>query len=190
MVSLKNNRDVIIYTRLSSEDGIDDMSCSITNQIDLLTEYAIQNEFRIIDIISDDGYSGTNFRRPGFEKMIEMLEDGQANVVLVKDLSRFGRNFIECSKYLDEYFNEMNIRFISTSDNYDSAINTEDESLVIKNFLNGLYAKQSGKRVMDAYRHKAKKQTIAKFGRYGYKNVDGNLVLDEDVAPFVKRIFE
>lgn len=190
MASLKNNRDVIIYTRLSSEDGIDDMSCSITNQIDLLTEYAIQNEFRIIDIISDDGYSGTNFRRPGFEKMIEILEDGQANVVLVKDLSRFGRNFIECSKYLDEYFNEMNIRFISTSDNYDSAINTEDESLVIKNFLNGLYAKQSGKRVMDAYRHKAKKQTIAKFGRYGYKKVDGKLVIDEEVAPIVKRIFE
>ena len=190
MASLKNNRDVIIYTRLSSEDGIDDMSCSITNQIDLLTEYAIQNEFRIIDIISDDGYSGTNFRRPGFEKMIEMLEDGQANVVLVKDLSRFGRNFIECSKYLDEYFNEMNIRFISTSDNYDSAINTEDESLVIKNFLNGLYAKQSGKRVMDAYRHKAKKQTIAKFGRYGYSKVDGKLVIDEEVAPIVKRIFE
>ena len=81
MASLKNNRDVIIYTRLSSEDGIDDMSCSITNQIDLLTEYAIQNEFRIIDIISDDGYSGTNFRRPGFEKMIEMSQRGETDFI-------------------------------------------------------------------------------------------------------------
>ena len=105
------NTNAILYARLSREDSENEVSSSIKNQIDLLTNYAIKHNFKVIDICSDDGYSGGNFERPGFKQMMEQLENGIANVVIVKDLSRFGRDFIKVSSYIDEYFIDNNIRF-------------------------------------------------------------------------------
>ena len=133
METITFNKNAILYARLSREDGDNEISSSIKNQIDLLSNYAIKNGFRVIDICSDDGYSGGNFDRPGFEKMMQEIDSGLANVIIVKDLSRFGRDFIKVSKYIDEYFVENHIRFISVNDNHDSATSTEDISIVLKN---------------------------------------------------------
>ena len=184
------NTNAILYARLSREDSENEVSSSIKNQIDLLTNYAIKHNFKVIDICSDDGYSGGNFERPGFKQMMEQLENGIANVVIVKDLSRFGRDFIKVSSYIDEYFIDNNIRFISINDNYDSAISEEDISIVFKSFLNGLYLKEFKKKMKLGIDNKAKKVTLKYTGCYGYVNVDGKLEIDYEGAPIVVRIFK
>ena len=187
IMKLKTN--AILYVRLSREDAYNEVSNSIKNQIDILTNYAMKNGFRVIDICSDDGYSGGNFDRPGFKKMMDYLDCGKANTVIVKDLSRFGRNFIGVSSYIDDYFTYNNIRFISINDNYDSATDEGDISIVFRNFLNGLYLKEFKRKVKQGIDRKAKKETLKFTGCYGYNCVDGKLEIDHNVAPIIVRIF-
>lgn len=112
---------VALYIRLSREDGDKEESDSVSNQRKLLIEY-IENkqEFVLKDVYVDDGYSGTNFERPEFKRMIQDIEKGEINCVIVKDLSRFGRDYIDTGRYLERFFPEMGIRFISLSDGIDS----------------------------------------------------------------------
>lgn len=189
MDTMTFNKNAILYARLSREDGDNEVSSSIKNQIDLLSNYAIKNGFRVIDICSDDGYSGGNFDRSGFKKMMQEIDSGLANVIIVKDLSRFGRDFIRVSKYIDDYFVENHIRFISVNDNHDSATSTEDISIVLKNFMNGLYLKEFKKKTRLGIDNKAKKESLKYTGFYGYKNINGKLEIDYDVAPIIVRIF-
>lgn len=194
MAKSNKNINCIIYARLSQEDGYDSTSVSIENQISICKDYANEHGLIINKILYDDGYSGTNFNRPSFIEMIELLERKEANCVIVKDLSRFGRNFLQVSSYVEDYFPAHRIRLISINDNYDSE-NPEDEelSVAIRNFLNGYYAKECAKKMKEAIDAKAKKRTISTIGVYGYKidksNGDRKLVIDEEAAEVVRLIF-
>lgn len=194
MAKSNKNINCIIYARLSREDGYDSTSVSIENQISICKDYANENGLIITKILYDDGYSGTNFNRPAFIEMIELLERKEANCVIVKDLSRFGRNFLQVSSYVEDYFPLHNIRLISINDNYDSE-NKDDEELcvAIKNFLNGYYAKECAKKMKDSRDAIAKKRTISSVGVYGYKidksNGERKLVIDEETAKVVRLIF-
>ena len=129
-----------LYLRLSREDGDKTESDSIANQRTLLEAYAIDHpELCIVDEFVDDGYSGSNFERPAFQRLFQELEQGTINCILVKDLSRFGRNYIEVGRYLERIFPVMRVRLIAVTDNYDSqsAWKTSDSIMVpMRNLLN------------------------------------------------------
>ncbi len=183
-----------IYIRLSREDGDKEESDSVGNQRKLLAEYIAKKEDLILyDVYADDGYSGTNFNRPGFRRMIADIEDGKVNCVVVKDLSRFGRDYIDTGRYLERYFPEMGVRFISVTDGIDSMKQAYDMLLPIKNIFNDQYARDISKKIQATVKSKQKAgEFIGAFTSYGYKKspVDKNkLVIDDYAADVVRRIF-
>ena len=136
----KNNINKIynvgIYLRLSKEDEEHTtVSQSILNQKDFLTTYAIENGFNIIDYYIDDGYSGTNFDRPDFKRLIEDIEKGRINTVITKDLSRLGRDYIMTGHYIEKYFPEKNIRYIAVNDNIDTYIEDNNDMTPFKSVI-------------------------------------------------------
>ena len=143
-----NNKDVKlgIYCRLSVDDGNVSDSISIQNQKELLTKYAKEKGYQIIDYYIDDGYSGTNFDRPAFKEMLYDIENKRINTVITKDLSRLGRDYLKVGYYIDTYFPDRDIRYIALSDNIDTAIN-EDEFIPFKNIINEMYAKAVSKKI-------------------------------------------
>ena len=146
-----------IYIRLSREDGDKEESDSVGNQRKLLTEYVAKKEdFILYDIYVDDGYSGTNFNRPNFQRMIADIENGKINCVVVKDLSRFGRDYIDTGRYLERYFPEMGVRFISVTDGIDSMKRAYDMLLPIKNIFNEQYARDISKKIQATVKSKQK----------------------------------
>lgn len=142
----EKNKDIraAAYLRLSIEDGDKAESNSIGNQRELILDFAAERPgLHLVEEYADDGYTGTNFERPGFKRMMEDIKSGKINCIIVKDLSRLGRNYIEMGKYLEQIFPMMGIRFIAINDNYDNA-NTESsdsDSIVVpfKNLLNDSY---------------------------------------------------
>ena len=186
--------NVAIYIRLSREDGDKEESDSVGNQRKLLTEYvAKKDDFILYDVYVDDGYSGTNFNRPSFQRMIADIEDGKVNCVVVKDLSRFGRDYIDTGRYLERYFPELGVRFISVTDSIDSMKQAYDMLLPIKNIFNEQYARDISKKIQATVKSKQKAgEFIGAFTSYGYKKspVDKNkLVIDDYAADVVRRIF-
>jgi len=182
------------YIRLSSEDGDKQESDSVTNQRKLLKEYIdAREDFVLFDTYVDDGYTGTNFGRPAFQRMIHDIEAGKVNCVIVKDLSRFGRDYIETGRYLERWFPDMDVRFISVTDGIDSMKQTYDMLLPIKNIFNEQYARDISKKIQASVKVKQKAgEFIGAFACYGYKksSVDKNrLVIDEYAAEVVTRIF-
>ena len=147
---MKNNK-VAIYARLSreDEDKIDGNkeSRSIENQIKVLSDYATQNEFEIYEVYYDDGISGATQERPAFQKMLEDARKIKFNILLVKDISRLGRTMHHVGKLIDETFPSLKLRVISLNDKYDSATYKDDESIVIRNFLNAYYLKDFKKKI-------------------------------------------
>lgn len=143
--------NVGIYIRLSREDdGKVMVSESITNQKSLLLQYVKENNLNVYDIYIDDGYSGTNFNRPGFEKLLRDMKNKKINCIIVKDLSRFARSHIEADMYFENIFPALNIRFISIIENIDSFENPDSiDNLIVpfKNLLNDAYAKDISKKV-------------------------------------------
>ena len=138
---MKENKLAVIYARFSAEDNEDNGGArSIENQITLLSEYAHKNNFKIVKTYADYGKTGTNMNRPGLKELYKDMYEGLFDTIIVKDLSRFSRNYIEAGEYLENIFPSFNIRFISVSDNYDSAYNSDDESIVLRNFLNSMYS--------------------------------------------------
>ena len=191
---VSNLFNVAIYIRLSREDGDKEESDSVGNQRKLLTEYVAKKEdFILYDIYVDDGYSGTNFNRPSFQRMIADIEDGKVNCVVVKDLSRFGRDYIDTGRYLERYFPELGVRFISVTDSIDSMKQAYDMLLPIKNIFNEQYARDISKKIQATVKSKQKAgEFIGAFTSYGYKKspVDKNkLVIDDYAADVVRRIF-
>ena len=133
---------VAIYLRISKEDDKNFESESIINQKIMLTEFINSREdLELVSIRIDDGYSGGNFERPAFKKLMEDIKDKKVNCIIVKDFSRFGRNFIEVGKYIEEIFPFMNVRFISINDGYDSIKNNTKDNLIVpfKNLINDAY---------------------------------------------------
>lgn len=187
-----------MYIRLSREDGDKAESLSIANQRMLLTEFVEgQNDLRLHDVYIDDGYTGTSFDRPAFRRMIEDIEAGSVQCVLVKDLSRLGRNMPEVSKYTGEYFPRKRVRFIAVNDLIDRDyldIDPDGDMMIdFKNMFNGFYPKDISKKVRSTFRSKQSNgQFIGAFASFGYvKSVaDHNkLEIDPYAADIVKRIF-
>lgn len=184
------NKLCAIYVRLSDEDDSINQSKSIQNQIDILTNYALENQFIIYKVYIDDGYSGKDFNRPEFNKMIKDLKQKRFNCIIVKDLSRMGRNLIEIGKYLDDYLPKKNIRFIAVNDNYDSS-KTNDDSYLLRCFMNDRYLKECRKKAIKTYEFLSTKKDIFTEALYGYKNDGTNhLIIDEEASLIVKRIYD
>ena len=143
------NKKAGLYYRLSQEDERAGESLSIENQKKILEKYARENGFEIIDEYIDDGWSGTNFNRPGVQRLLEDAKNGRINAIIVKDLSRFGRNYIEVGQYTDYLFPTYNIRFIAVGDNVDSAVteNTGMDMTPIMNVFNEWHAANTSKKI-------------------------------------------
>lgn len=187
--------DAAFYIRLSCEDGDKEESDSVGNQRKLLQEYIEKHEeFSLYDTYVDDGFSGTNFARPEFRRMIEDIKKRKINCVIVKDLSRFGRDYIETGKYLERKFPEWGVRFISVSDGIDSLKHVYDMMLPIKNIFNEQYARDISKKIHATVTTKQKAgEFIGAFASYGYNKSPQNknaLVVDEYAASVVRRIFD
>lgn len=186
--------NVGIYCRLSNDDERDGESVSIENQKLLLQRYVRERGWNEIDIYIDDGYSGTNFQRPGVQRLIADAKAGRINVILVKDLSRFGRNYIEFGQYTDYLFPSIGCRFIALNNGIDTMRNDgSTDVMCFLNLFNEFYSRDTSKKV------RAVRKACAESGKFmgphpsfGYKRDPGNkhhLIIDEDTAPVVKRIF-
>lgn len=181
-----------LYCRLSVDDGNFGGSVSIETQKILLEQYCKDHIITDYKFYCDDGCSGTNFDRPSFKKMLSDIDEGKINLVIVKDLSRFGRNYVEAGMYVQR-FTDSNIRFIAADDNYDSLVNSDDLLFPIKNVVNEMYARDVSKKTKAAKKAKARDgQFIGSKAPFGYK-IDPNdrhhLIVDEPAAQVVKRIF-
>ena len=189
--------DVDIYVRASREDGDKEQSETISNQITMLTDFVHgRPELRLHEIRKDDGISGVTFDRPGFHAVMDDVRSGAANCVVVKDLSRFGRDYIETGKYLEEIFPFMGVRFIAVNDNYDSMAErsaADDVVLPFKNLVNDTYAKDISIKVRSSKAVKRRNgDFVGPFAAYGYCKDPENknqLIIDEGAAETVRQIF-
>lgn len=191
---------VAIYVRLSREDEKDDrykgQSESIENQINYLKPIVVEKKWILVDTYIDDGYTGTNFDRPNFQRMIRDVELGKVNLVITKDLSRLGRDYIETGRYVEKYFPSKNVRYIAVNDNIDTfdKKNSNNDITPFKSVINDMYAKDISNKVRSAILTKATEgECIKAFLPYGYKKdiYDKNKILiDENVADNVVLIFE
>ena len=188
---------VAIYLRISKEDDKNFESESIINQKIMLTEFVNSREdLELVSIRIDDGYSGGNFERPAFKKLMEDIKDKKVNCIIVKDFSRFGRNFIEVGKYIEEIFPFMNVRFISINDGYDSIKNNTKDNLIVpfKNLINDAYLRDISLKVRSQLDIKRKNgEFIGSFATYGYlkdPNNKNKLIVDEYASKIVKEIFK
>lgn len=183
-----------LYCRLSREDGDRMESDSIGNQRKLLESY-IENHSELVmaACYADDGYTGTNFQRPAFQRMLRDIERGRIRCVLVKDLSRFGRDYIETGRYLERWLPEHGVRFIAVTDNIDSVRGAYDMMLPLKNLFNTQYARDISQKVKSSLHAKQQRgEFIGAFASYGYCKDPQNhnrLVIDPPAAEVVRRIF-
>ena len=161
-MNLQSNRKIkhleqqytALYCRLSSDDDLEGDSNSIKNQKLLLSEYAKENKFRNIRFYIDDGYSGSNFERPAFKRLLNDIENGEISTVIVKDMSRLGRDHILVGYYTKYYFPDADVRFIAIHDQMDTETNPDDDIIPFKNILNEMYAKDCSKKVRAVVRAK------------------------------------
>ena len=186
------------YLRLSKEDGDKVESDSIANQRDLIRHFlADKPDIQLVDEQIDDGYSGATFDRPSFQKMMEDVKSGKINCIIVKDLSRFGRNFVEAGRYIDQIFPEYGVRFIAINDNFDSAKGRSQSDNVLLPFLNlvnDAFCRDISIKVRSQLEVKRKKgDFVGSFAVYGYlKDPDNRhkLIVDEFAANVVRDIFK
>ena len=183
-----------MYIRLSKEDLISQESVSVQNQRKMILEYCRTANLDVVKEYVDDGFTGTNFNRPAFKEMLEDIQSGLINCVVVKDLSRFGRDYIDAGYYLDRFFPNNNIRFISISDNMDTIKDDGGMITPIKNVINHYYSVDISKKVLNTFKVKQKNgEFIGAFTSYGYKKDPNNrnkLLIDTYPATIVKKIFE
>ena len=180
-----------LYARLSRDDDNEGDSNSISHQIEILTKYAKEHGIDSFKIYKDDGFSGTNFNRPGFQEMLDDIEDGLVSMVVVKDMSRFGRNYLEVGMYTEIRFPEKGVRFIAVNDGVDSERDDNDFT-PFRNIINEWYAKDTSKKIRAVFRNKGMSgQRISTQAPYGYlRNEDGSLRADEETVPNVRLIFQ
>ncbi len=182
-----------LYLRLSEKDKGEAESESIENQRSLLLQEAEKRGFQVVDCYIDDGFTGTNFHRPGFERMIADIERGKINLVMTKDLSRFGRNYAQAGYYQEEYFPERQVRYLAVLDGYDSANEYTTVSAPWMNVANEQYAKDISRKIRGAFRAKMESgQFVGAFAPYGYRKDPQNknrLIVEEKSASVVRRIF-
>ncbi len=194
----KNTWKAGVYCRLSSDDGDNAESDSIKNQRELITYYLKKEEnLKIVDFYADDGFSGTSFNRPEFKRMFNDMVNGKINTIIVKDLSRFGRNYLEVGNYIEQIFPIYNIRFIAINDNVDSYKDPKSINNVIvpfKNLMNDEYARDISNKVKSVLLSKSRNgQFVGGTTPYGYMkdpNDIHHLIINEDEAKNVKLIYQ
>ena len=183
-----------IYCRLSQDDGSIGESGSIQTQKALLRQYCEEQHIPIGGYYCDDGWSGTNFERPQFKKMMEDIEAGKITMVIVKDLSRFGREYAQMGLYIEHYFEEKGVRFISVAENIDSKNGVDNLVLPFTNVINSFYARQASTKTKAAHRARAKAgMFIGSHAPFGYvkdPNDRHHLIVDPPAADVVKDIFQ
>lgn len=185
---------VALYIRLSKEDESEGPSQSVQNQESLLREFVQQHRLSVYDSYIDDGWSGTSFDRPAFQRMIADIEAKKVNMVITKDLSRLGRDYILTGHYMERYFPEHRVRYISLLDGIDTGVDsTANDITPFRAIMNDMYAKDISKKIKSVKRDKQRKgQFIGGKPVYGYKmhpTEKNKIVIDEEVAPIVRRIF-
>lgn len=191
----ENNREynAAIYIRLSKEDGDREESESVTNQRKILKAFAKENKYKIYDEYVDDGYTGTNFNRPDFKRMIRDIENKKINMVITKSLSRLGRDYIETGRYIETYFPENEIRYIAILDDVDTYLDRNCDTVAFKNIMNDYYAKETSKNIKKT-KNKKKLEGFyyTSYAPFGYKKVSksGRLEIDEVQADVVRKIYD
>lgn len=183
-----------LYCRLSLEDGRENESMSISNQKLMLKDYAEKNGMFQYEYYVDDGYTGRNFNRPSFQRMIADIEAGKVGCVITKDLSRLGRNYIEAGSYIEIFFPKHNVRYIAVTDGVDSLTRQEMDITPFKNILNDMYSRDISKKVL------AGRMTRSRQGKYGGGPTplglmrdpedNGHLILDPETAPVIRKIYD
>ena len=181
-----------LYMRLSKDDEDKEESESITNQRKILKSFAEENNYEIYDEYVDDGYSGTNFNRPNFKRMIKDIKSGKVNMVITKNLARLGRDYIETGRYIESFFPENGIRYIAILDDVDTYLDKNCDTIAFKNIMNDFYAKETSKNIKKTKNRKKQEgfYYIA-VPPFGYKKINksGDLEIDEVAADIVRRIF-
>ena len=199
--AIKNNKkynyggDVTaLYARLSKDDDLVGDSNSIVHQKEILAKYAKEHGFTNIEFYVDDGFSGTNFNRPDFQRMMADAEEGKISTVIVKDMSRFGRDYIMVGYYTEIFFSNLNIRFIAINDNVDSNIQTENDLTPFKNVFNEWYARDTSKKIRAVFKAKGNSgKHLSTNPPFGYKkdpNDKDKWIIDDEAAGTVRRIFQ
>lgn len=194
MQSKKNKEQAgitALYCRLSRDDGTEGDSNSIANQKKLLTKYAKENGFANTRFYVDDGYTGTNFNRPGFQKLLEDMEKGCVSAIIVKDMSRLGRDYLQVGYYTDTFFPDHNIRFIAINDCVDSD-DGENELAPFRNVMNEMYARDISRKVRSSHRLRGNAGEPLSQPPYGYMKSPENKklwIIDPEAAQIVKEIF-
>lgn len=183
-----------LYCRLSKDDEQIGDSNSIVHQKEILAKYAKEHGFSNYEFYVDDGFSGTNFNRPNFQRLMADAEEGRISTVIVKDMSRFGRDYIMVGYYTEIYFSNLDIRFIAINDNVDSSIQTENDLTPFKNVFNEWYAKDTSKKIRAVFKAKGNSgkhlTTNPPFGYIKDPNDKEKWIIDDEAAATVRRIFE
>ena len=180
-----------LYCRLSRDDGADGDSNSISNQKRMLSKYAKEHGFDNTRFYVDDGYTGTNFNRPGFLKMLEDMDAGYVSTLIIKDMSRLGRDYLQSGYYTESYFPDRNIRFIAINDGVDS-INGDNEFIPFRNIMNEMYARDISRKVRSAHRIRGNMGEPLGQPPYGYMKSPENKkkwIIDPPAAAVVRKIF-
>ena len=191
-MNIQNSYHAALYCRLSKDDDQSGESVSISTQRAILEDYCREQGYPIHKVYIDDGYSGTNFNRPGFQELLDDVERGAVNLVITKDLSRLGRDYIMTGYYSEIYFPSKGVRYIAIADNFDSQKNDNDIA-PFKNILNDMYARDISRKIKNAKRQRAKNglQRLAQ-PPYGYQmnpDIPSRLMIDPETAEVVRLIF-
>lgn len=190
----ENEKITALYCRLSQDDNLDGESNSISNQKEILLEYAKKNGYLHPQFFVDDGISGTTFNRPGFQKMQSLIEDGKVSTVIVKDLSRFGREHLLCGHYTEIVYPTLGVNFIALQENVDTDKGIGTEMMPFHNIFNEWYAAQTSKKIRAVNEMKAAKgKRVSSTVAFGYKKIEGDKeqwYIDEPAAQIVRKIFE
>lgn len=195
-LEISNPKDyhAALYIRLSKEDENEGPSGSVTNQQSLLHAFVREHRLDVYDTYIDDGWSGTSFDRPGFQRMLRDIEAGKVNMVITKDLSRLGRDYIMTGHYMERYFPEKRVRYISLLDGVDTGVESSANDITpFRAIMNDMYAKDISKKIKSVKHDKQRKgEFIGGKPMYGYRmhpSEKNRIVIDEDAAPVVRRIF-
>ena len=182
-----------LYCRLSQDDGLEGESYSIQNQKKTLEQYAIDHHFPNPCFYVDDGYSGANFNRPDFQRMITDMENGEIGIIITKDLSLLGRNQLHTGLYIEERFPMFGVRYIAISDNVDTDSAESNDLMPFKNLFNEWFVRDTSRKIRAVLKAKAERgERLGTRAPYGYRKDENDrkrLVIDEEAAAIVRRIF-
>ena len=194
MAKFKALRLTALYERLSKDDELKGESNSISNQKKYLEDYARKNGFQNLKHYTDDGFTGTNFNRPGFQEMIADVEAGKIDTIIVKDMSRFGRNYLQVGFYTEMVFPQKNVRFIAINNSVDSDNPVDNDFTPFLNIMNEWYAKDTSNKIKAVFNSRMSEGLRCSGSiPYGYNRLPDDkqkLVVDPVASKVVKRIFD